>query len=92
MLYLHIILIVLFMIYKIHEVYDIYSCFRMLYDRFESSLDRVKGQALIKVAAVADVAKGAMKDAATLAVEESKKLAKRWAPQRFHSHLDVYVD
>ncbi|CAK9027902.1 unnamed protein product, partial [Durusdinium trenchii] len=44
---------------------------------FEASLDRVKGQALSKVAAVADVAKGAMKDAATLAVEESKKLAKR---------------
>ncbi|CAK9028071.1 unnamed protein product, partial [Durusdinium trenchii] len=46
-------------------------------EKFEASLDRVKGQALSKVAAVADVAKGAMKDAATLAVEESKKLAKR---------------
>lgn len=46
-------------------------------EKFEASLDRVKGNALIKVAAVADVAKGAMKDAATLAMEESMKLAKR---------------
>jgi len=46
-------------------------------EKFEASLDRVKGNALIKVAAVADVAKGAMKDAAALAVEESMKLAKR---------------
>eukprot|EP00913_Durusdinium_trenchii_P001798 g1665.t1 len=31
-------------------------------EKFEASLDRVKGQALSKVAAVADVAKGAMKE------------------------------
>ncbi|CAJ1330401.1 unnamed protein product [Effrenium voratum] len=46
-------------------------------EKFEESLDRVKGKALSKVAAVADVAKGAMQDAASLAMQESMKLAKR---------------